>query len=80
MLGNISANKFNIYEQDWSKFNRENFIIDYFSVDWEKFLKTDKLNADNLTTIYFDKINMLLDTYEPLKRINKYKMKFKSKL
>ena len=69
MLGNISANKFNIYEQAWSKFNRENFIIDYFSVDWEKFLKTDKLNADNLTTIYFDKINMLLDTYEPLKKL-----------
>ena len=29
--------------------------------------------------MYVDKINMLLDTYAPLKRINKYKMKFKSK-
>ena len=29
--------------------------------------------------MYLDKINMLLDTYTPLKRINKYKMKFKSK-
>ena len=25
------------------------------------------------------KINILLDTYAPLKRINKYKLKFKSK-
>ena len=29
--------------------------------------------------MYSDKINMLLDTYAPLKRINKYKLKFKSK-
>ena len=29
--------------------------------------------------MYLDRINMLLDTYAPLKRINKYKLKFKSK-
>ena len=51
----------------------------YFSVDWEDLLKTDELNADNSTGMYLDKINMLLDTYAPLKRVNKYKMKFKSK-
>ena len=79
MFGNISGNKSNIYERDWSKFDRENFILDYFSVDWKDFLKTDELNADNSTKMYLDKINILLDTYAPLKRINKYKMKFKSK-
>ena len=42
-------------------------------------LKTDELNADNSTRMYSDKINMLLDTYAPLKKIDKYKMKFKSK-
>ena len=79
IFSNISGNKYNIYERDWSKFDRENFILDYFSVDWEDLLKIDKLNADNSTKIYLDAINMLLDTYAPLKRINKYKMKFKSK-
>ena len=79
MLSNISNNKSNVYEQDWSKFDQENFILDYFSVDWEDLLKTDELNADNSTRMYLDKINMLLDTYAPLKRVNKYKMKFKSK-
>ena len=29
--------------------------------------------------MYLDRINMLLDTYAPLKRINKYQLKFKSK-
>ena len=42
-------------------------------------MKIDELNADNSTKMYFDKINKLLDTYARLKRINKYKLKFKSK-
>ena len=79
MFGNILGNKSNIYERDWSKFDQENFILDYFFVDWEDLLKTDDLNADNSTKIYLGKINMLLDIYVPLKRINKHKLKFKSK-
>ena len=79
MFGNISSNKSNIYERDWSKFDQKNFILDYFSVEWEDLLKIDELNADNSIKLYSDKINMLLDTYVPLKIINKYKLKFKSK-
>ena len=79
MFGNISGNKSNIYQWDWSKFDRENFLLDYFSADWEDLLKTDELNTDNSTRMYLDKINMLLDTYAPLQVINKYKMKFKPK-
>ena len=52
MFGNISGNKSNIYEWDWSKFDQENCILDYFSVDWEDLLKTDELNADNSTRMY----------------------------
>ena len=42
-------------------------------------MKIDELNADNSTKMYLDKINMLLDTDAPLKIINKYKLKLKSK-
>ena len=38
-----------------------------------------QLSIVNSTKIYTDKINMLLDTYAPLKKINKYKLIFKSK-
>ena len=69
MFGKILNNKSNIYKSDWSKFDRENFILDYFCVDWEDLLKTDELNANNSTKIYLDKINILLDTYTPLKKI-----------
>ena len=70
-FGNISGNKSNIYERDWFKFDQENFILDDFSVDWEDLLKTDELNADNSIRMYLDEIDMLLDTYASLKRINK---------
>ena len=79
MFGNIPGNKSNIYERDWSKFNRENFILVYFSVEWEDLLKIDELNPDKSTKKFLDKINMLLDTYAPLKKVKKYKLKLKSK-
>ena len=63
MFGNIIGNKSKIYGRDWSKFDRENFILDYFILDyfaeWEDLLKIDELNADNSTKMYLDKINML---------------------
>ena len=33
MFGNMSGNKHNIYERDCVKFDRKNFILDYFFVD-----------------------------------------------
>ena len=80
MFGNIPGNKSNIYERHWSKFDQENFIKDYFSVGWEDLLKTDEMNADKSTKIYLDKVNMLLESSAPLKKINKFKLKFKSNL
>ena len=51
MFGNITGNKSNINERGWSKFHRENFILHYFSVEWEDLLKIDELNAENSTKI-----------------------------
>ena len=28
----------NKYERDWSRFRQENFILDYFSIDWDDLL------------------------------------------
>ena len=54
MFGNISDNK----SKNWSKFDRENFILDYVSVDREVLLEIDELNNDNSTKMYIDMINM----------------------
>ena len=73
-------NKTNIFERDLSNFDKENFIIDYFSIDWDVALKLDEQNVNlNNWILYIYKVNSLLSNYAPLKKINKYKLKFRSK-
>ena len=40
-LSNPSYNRSNKFERDWSKFNKENFILDYFEKDWSDILQLD---------------------------------------
>ena len=49
MFGNTLGNKSKNYERDRSKFDWENFILDYFAAEWEDLLKIDEPNADNST-------------------------------
>ena len=73
IFGNISGNKSNIHKRYWSKFDRENFILDYFFVEWEDLLKIYEFNGKNSAQIYLYKFHMLLDTSATHKKINKYK-------
>ena len=67
-------------DRDWCKFDRENFIFVYFSTEWRDMLNIDELIVDNSTQMYLEKINVLLDNYATLKRIDMYKMyMYKSK-
>ena len=59
MFDNISGNKCNIYQRDWSKFDHKKIILNYTLVYWEDLLKTDELITDNSTKLYLDKINTL---------------------
>ena len=52
MIGNISVNK-------WSKYDQENFILDYLLVEGEYLWKIDELNSDNSTKMYLDKISVV---------------------
>ena len=67
MFGNTTCNKSNVCGRDWCKFDRENFILDYFSIDREDLLKVDELKVDNPTQMYLEKINIFLGTYVSLK-------------
>ena len=46
ILANPSYNRLNIFERDWSKFNKENFILDYFEKNWSDILQLDQQNVD----------------------------------
>ena len=52
VLSNPLCDKSNILERDWSKFNRENFILDYFDKNWSEILQLDQHN-----------VNLSMDSY-----------------
>ena len=71
---NIFSNKSTspIFMRDWSNVDQENFILDYFSIDWNETLKIEEQNIDYSTEIFLNKINELLDNFTPYKKTNKY--------
>ena len=80
IFSNPPSNKSNIYERDWSNFDQDNFILDYFSINWNETMKIEEQNINYSTEIFLNKINELLDNFAPFKKISKCKLKFKSKL
>ena len=79
IFSNPPSNKFNIYERDWSNFDQENCILDYFYIDYNEMLKIEEQNIDYSTEISYNKINELIDNFAHFKKISKYKLKFNSK-
>ena len=76
---NASYPKSNNYERDWSRFDQENFVLDYFSVEWDNFLLSSKTNSGKSYKTFLEKFESLLETYAPLKKISKNKLKFRDK-
>ena len=79
ILSNPSSQKSNHYERDWSKFQQENFILDYFDKDWTDLLQIDQQNVNLSMESFLNNINSILDVHAPLKKVNKCKLKFKTK-
>ena len=79
ILSNTSTQKSNYYERDWSKFKQENFILDYFDKDWADLLQIDQQNVNLSLDSFLNNKNSILDVHAPLKKVNKYKLKFKTK-
>ena len=67
---NASYPKSNIYERDWSRFDQENFVLDYFSVEWDNILISPNTNTEKSYKTFLEKFESLLDTYAPLKKFS----------
>ena len=78
-FANPPSNKSNVFQRDWSKFDLENFVLDYFDIDWSNLLNLNEKNVDLLTNNFLNAMNSLLNKYAPFKKISKYKLKFKVK-
>ena len=79
IFSNAVKKKSNIFECDWSKFNCEDFILDYFAIDWSHILKLQNNNTNTSFQNFFDSMSRILDKHAQLKKLSKYKLKFKTK-
>ena len=79
VLSNPLCNKSDILERDWSKFNKENFILDYFDKNWSEILQFDQHNMNLSMDSYLDHMNAILDIHAPYKKVNKFISRFKIK-
>ena len=51
---NSPSNKSNYFERDWSNFNQENVILDYFSVDWKNVINLQRHDVNHSLQNFFD--------------------------
>ena len=55
--------KLTFFERIYSKFQHENFILDYFVMDWPEVLKLDRQNGDILFNNFYEAISTVLDKH-----------------
>ena len=71
--------KSNVFERDWSNFDQQNFVLDFFSIDWKHNLNLENKDINGSFTSFLDTMNQILDRYAPYKKLSKYQLKFKNK-
>ena len=45
-LANPPSNKSNVFERGWSKFDQQNFVLDYFDTDWSNLLNLNEKDVE----------------------------------
>ena len=46
VFANPPSNRSNICERNWSNVDQVNFVLDYFSIDWDDTIKISEENID----------------------------------
>ena len=67
------SSKSNIYERDRSKFNNQDFILDYFEKDRDSIFNVSRHDIDLAFNNFLMNMNELLDNHAPYRKLNKYK-------
>ena len=60
LIFNAPYPKSNNYERDWSRFDQENFVLDYFSVEWDNFLLSSNTNTETSYETFLEKLSLYL--------------------
>ena len=71
--------KHNIYKRDMKNFDRENFILDFLSIDWKQILHLEKKDPNLSFSFLQENVYKLVDKYLPLIKLTKKEMMQKFK-
>ena len=63
--------KSNNYERDWSRYDQENLVLDYFSVNRNNLWLSSKTNTEKSYKTFLERFEPLLNTYATLKKFLK---------
>ena len=77
---NSPSNKSSYFEHDWSNFNQENFILDYFSVNRKNIINLQKNDVNHSLQSFFDSMNDLLKIHAPYKKLKNINLNSKENL
>ena len=75
----IPATKSNILRYDWRKSESNKLISDFNQTDWEQILFSGKSDVNLSMNQYLSKIDSLLETHAPLKKLKKRELKLLTK-
>ena len=64
-----------IYKRDSKNFDRENFLLDALSIDWDKVTAINKGDPNDSFNRFDSTINPLIDKYLPLKKLSRKETK-----
>ena len=67
------------FRQDWSKFNRDEFILDYLEINWNTLFERFGFDPDLCFNVFNDKIKVLIDRHVPTVKLTKRQVKAKLK-
>ena len=71
-------NNKNIYQRNLKSFNQQIFLEDIQNLNWNNILELENQDLDNSFNNFFLMIETVLDTYVPIKKLNKAELKLKS--
>ena len=78
LANNLEEN--NTHFQNWSKFDQENFILDYLNINWDdEFRKPGPIDPNTCFDIFNSKIQNLVSKHVPTGKLTKRQLKTRQK-
>ena len=75
----VPVAKSNIQRPDWKKFESSKCISDFNQINWEQILCNENNDVNFSMNEYLSKIDSLLDTHVPIKKLSQKELKFPTK-